>query len=169
MPNNDQQTADDQTETRQTECHISTRVCIDVRDLDAYIGEVARALLRKLQADDPRRPEGGLTLRLSTPARLPAAPKALHERQTADQTELALLRQAVSRDGLTGQAVIALAEAHRQDSEDMDGVLAELKDLRSSLASLAEEMRELAQRGEHAHGLTVIQWADRLALLSGEK
>ena len=41
--------------------------------------------------------------------------------------------------------------------------------LRASIRALEAEMRELAQRGEHAHGLTVLSWADTLVRLTREK
>jgi hypothetical protein len=36
------------------------------------------------------------------------------------------------------------------------------------IAELEQEIRETAQRGEHAHILTLLGWADRLATLKGQ-
>jgi hypothetical protein len=65
-------------------------------------------------------------------------------RLVAAEASLVRLRSAISQEGLTGDALIALAEAHKQDSEIVDETVAELARLRSEIEQVAKEWREEA-------------------------
>ena len=65
-----------------------------------------------------------------------------NEREDQLREELAALRHAISRTGLTGAALVALAEAHRSDSEDVDAALGNAEHAAATLracASAAEQ------------------------------
>ena len=63
-------------------------------------------------------------------------------------------------------AVARCSTSQVEPSTRVDSSCSSCLSLTASVAALVEEMRDLAQRGEHAHGLTVLKWADHLAALT---
>jgi hypothetical protein len=92
-------------------------------------------------------------------------------RLVAAEASLVRLRSAISQEGLTGDALIALAEAHKQYSEIVDETVAGLARLRSEIEQIATEMREKAHRPDDRDAGSIWswradEWADRLAALA---
>jgi seryl-tRNA synthetase len=88
------------------------------------------------------------------------------------QAERDELMRAVSAAGITvHKAVVALAKAHRQDSEDVDDYAARLEAQQTALTQVIAEMRwwsgayYVAQSDKIANQMA--RWADRLATLTG--
>lgn len=77
-----------------------------------------------------------------------AALSAADARAAQAEQELQALREVISpKSGLTGKGLIALAQAHRQDSEDRDEAEAVREALR---AKVADEVRAMRERSDEA-------------------
>jgi hypothetical protein len=64
---------------------------------------------------------------------------------------------------------LRIAEQERDRARDLESETNQrYEDLLTARDRLVQEMRALAGRGEDAHKLTVLQWADALAQMIGE-